>query len=92
MSASAGAGGYIELRRSSLRGRRPVRADRRLRADEKRIRTQSAILYKSNPKPLLLLSITVFLVRMCFLSVPKTRLARAARNGRSWHASEIETP
>jgi hypothetical protein len=36
--------GQIELWRSNLRGRRPVRADRRLRADEKRIRAQSAIL------------------------------------------------
>jgi hypothetical protein len=44
--ASADEGGYIELRRSNLRGRRPVRADHRLGADEKRIRTQSAILYK----------------------------------------------
>jgi len=31
-----------------LRGRETVRADRRLRADEKHIRTQSAILYKNN--------------------------------------------
>jgi hypothetical protein len=37
-------GEYVELRRSNLRGRRPVRADRRLRADEKHIRAQSAIL------------------------------------------------
>jgi hypothetical protein len=28
-----------------LRGRKAVRADRRLRTDEKRIRAQSAILY-----------------------------------------------
>jgi hypothetical protein len=47
-----------------------------LRADEKHIRTQSAILYKGNPKTLLLLSITMFLVRMRFSSVPKTWLAR----------------
>jgi len=38
------AAGQIELWRSNLRGRRPVRADRRLRTDEKRIRAQSAIL------------------------------------------------
>ncbi|MEK7361455.1 MAG: hypothetical protein AAB133_05190, partial [Pseudomonadota bacterium] len=50
-----------------------------MRADEKHIRTQSAILYNSNPKPKLLLTITVFSVRMCFSSVQKTRLARAAR-------------
>jgi hypothetical protein len=49
-----------------LRGRKTVRADRRLRADEKTIRAQSAILYKNNPKPLLLLTITAFSVRMLF--------------------------
>src|ERR1039458_8079157 len=32
-SASIDVGRYIELRRSNLRGRRPVRADRRLRTD-----------------------------------------------------------
>ncbi|HEY5292375.1 MAG TPA: hypothetical protein VIJ43_08700, partial [Burkholderiales bacterium] len=53
--------------------------------DEKHIRAQSAILYKSHPKPPLFLSITVFSVRMRFSSVQKTRLARAARNGRSAH-------
>jgi hypothetical protein len=62
-----------------LRGREAVRADRRLRTDEKHIRTQSAILYKSNPKLMLLLSITVFLIRICLSSISKTRLARAAR-------------
>jgi hypothetical protein len=54
-----------------------------LRADEKHVRTQSAILYENNPKPLLLLTITVFSVRMCFSSVQKTkfqwRLMREAR-------------
>jgi hypothetical protein len=40
-------GGYFELWRSSLRGRRPVRTDHRSRADEKRIRAQSAILDKT---------------------------------------------
>jgi len=63
---------------SILRGRKTVRADRRLRADEKHIRTQSAILDKTPALPLLL-SITVFSVRMCFSSAQKTRLARAAR-------------
>ena len=33
-----------------------------------------------SPRPLLLLSITVLLIRMRFLSVSKARLARAARN------------
>jgi len=61
-----------------LRGRKAVRADRRLRADEKHLRAQSAILYKSHPKPPLLLSITVFSERMRFLSVQKTWLARAS--------------
>jgi hypothetical protein len=43
--------GYFELQRQNLRGRRPVRADHRLCADDEPVRTQSAILYKSNPKP-----------------------------------------
>jgi hypothetical protein len=43
-----------------VRGRKTVRADHQLRADEKTIRAQSTILYESNPKSSLLLSITVF--------------------------------
>jgi hypothetical protein len=69
----------VELLRLFLRGRRPVRADPRLRTDEKHIRAQSTISEKSQPKPHLPLSITAFSVRMRFLSVQKTRLARAAR-------------
>ena len=38
---------HIELQRPHLRGRRPVRADRRLHADEKHICAQSAILEKN---------------------------------------------
>jgi hypothetical protein len=38
---------YIELWRLSLRGRRPVRADRRWCADEKHIRAPSTILDKT---------------------------------------------
>ncbi|HEY5292597.1 MAG TPA: hypothetical protein VIJ43_09820 [Burkholderiales bacterium] len=53
-----------------------------MRTDEKHIRAQSTILYKNHPKPPLFLFITVFSVRMRFLSVQKTRLARAARNDR----------
>ncbi|MBI5908380.1 MAG: hypothetical protein HY848_00245 [Betaproteobacteria bacterium] len=49
-----------------------------MRTDEKHIRAQSAILDKSNPELSLFLSITLFLVRMRFSSVPKTRLARAS--------------
>jgi hypothetical protein len=44
---SRDAGRYFNLWNLSLRGRRPVRADHRLCADEKRIRTQSAILDKT---------------------------------------------
>src|SRR5665647_3384149 len=62
-----------------LRGRETVRADRRLRTDEKHIRAQSTILYKNHPKPPWFLFITVSSVRMCFSSARKTRLARAAR-------------
>ncbi|MBK5103976.1 MAG: hypothetical protein JJE42_06990 [Burkholderiales bacterium] len=72
---------YIWIQSQVLRGRRPVRADHRLHTDEKRVRAQSAILIK-NPSKSVGLSITVFLVRMRFSSVPKTRSARAARNGR----------
>jgi hypothetical protein len=73
-----------------LRGRKTVRADRRLRTDEKHIRAQSPILCKT-PALSLFLPITVFLVRMRFSSVPKTRLARGARNGGAWHATAIKT-
>ena len=62
---------------SSLRGRRPVRADRRWCTDDEPVRAQSAILHKSKPRPLSLLTITAFSVRMRPLSVQKTRLARA---------------
>jgi hypothetical protein len=75
-------GRYFELRHPHLRGRRPVRADRRSRADEKRIRAQSTILKKTSPKPRLLFSITAFSSRMRFSSVKKRRLARRARNDR----------
>jgi hypothetical protein len=61
-----------------LRGRKTVRADHRLGTDEKHIRAQSTILYKSNPKLSLFLFITVFSVRMRFSSARKTRLARAS--------------
>jgi hypothetical protein len=37
----------LELELSKLRGRRPVRADRRWRADEKHIRPPSTILDKN---------------------------------------------
>src|SRR5450759_3737887 len=70
--------GQLELPRPLLRGRQPVRADHRLRTDEKHIRTQSAILDKTSTL-CLLLTVTVFSVRMCSSSVQKTRLARAAR-------------
>jgi len=85
------AGGCIELRRSILRGRRPVRADRRLGTDEKRIRAQSTISYERNPQADVAFAITVFSVRMRFSSVQKTRLARAARRFLS-HATVHETP
>jgi hypothetical protein len=61
-----------------LRERETVRADRRLRTDEKRIRARSAILDETDTL-CLRLTITLFSVRMRFLSVRKTRLARVAR-------------
>src|SRR5450756_2591285 len=68
----------LRCRISILRGRKTVRADHRLGTDEKHIRAQSAISYKT-PALSMFLSITVFSVRMRFSSVQKTRLARAAR-------------
>jgi len=62
-----------------LRGREAVRADHRLRTDDEPIRTQSAILYKSKPKPLSLLFITVHLVRMAFIRTKCTVGARSAQ-------------
>jgi hypothetical protein len=59
-----------------LRGREAVRADHRLRTDEKHIRAQSTILDKSKPKPLLPLSGTVFLVRMVSIRTKNTVGAR----------------
>jgi len=47
-----------------------------LRTDEKAIRTQSAILYKTYPEPLLLLTITVILVRMVSI---RTKITVGAR-------------
>jgi hypothetical protein len=67
------------FRVAMLRGLETVRADRRLHADEKHIRMQSVILYKT-PKLCLVLFITMSSVRMRFISVQKTWLARAARN------------
>ena len=69
-----------------LRGRKTVRADHRLRTDDEPIRTQSAILYKSKPKPLLLLFITVHLVRMVFIRTKYMVGARSAQV-RLWHAT-----
>jgi hypothetical protein len=68
------------LQSAILRERKTVRADPRLRTDEKPVRAQSTISYKNKPKPSLFLPITAFSVRMRFSSVLKTWLARAARN------------
>ena len=73
----------IELARTAS-----VRADRRLCADEKRIRAQSAILDKT-PTPCLVLTITMLSVRMRCSSVEKTWLARAARNGRAPTSTDV---
>jgi hypothetical protein len=69
-----------------LRGRDAVRADRRLRTDEK----PSVRNRRSDIKPQAVLAVNnnrVF--GTAALSVPKTRLARAARN--YWHATTFET-
>jgi hypothetical protein len=69
----------VELLRLFLRGRRPVRADPRLRTDENHIRAQSRISEKSQPKPHLLLSITAFSVRMLFIRTENAVGARSAQ-------------
>jgi hypothetical protein len=62
-----------------LRGRKSVRADRRLRTDDEPIRTQSAILDKNNPTLVLFFSITVFPVRIVFIRTRNTVGARSAQ-------------
>jgi hypothetical protein len=77
---SAGAREYIELRRSNLRGRRPVRADRRLGTDEKRIRTQSTISYKGNPQgAFAFIHNCVFYTDALFIRIENTVGARSAQ-------------
>jgi hypothetical protein len=56
-----------------------VRADRRLRTDEKAIRAQSTISDKSNPKSDFVLTITGSMYGWIFIRT-SSRLARAARN------------
>jgi len=73
-----------------LRGREAVRADRRLRADEKHIRTQSAILEKT-PRYPLFLSRTVFSGRIAFIRPENTVGARSAQF-RCWHATAVKVP
>ena len=73
-----------------LRGRKTVRADHRLRTDEEAIRVQSAILYKNYPKPLSVLSKTLFLVRMVFIRSKNTVGAPSAQVS-SAHATVIKT-
>jgi len=63
---------------ATLRRRKAARADRRLRTDEKHIRAQSTISDKSNPKPLLAFSGTVFLGRMVSIRPKNTVGARSA--------------
>jgi len=72
-----------------LRGREAVRADHRLRTDEKAIRTQSVILYKT-PEPFLLLIKTVFSARMPFIRAENTVGARSAQ-GHPRHPTALMT-
>ena len=65
------AGRYFKRSRLNLRGRRPVRADHRLPADEKHIRAQSAILDKSKIEAARAFINNRVFVRMCFSSVRK---------------------
>jgi len=50
---------HIEVQCKGLRGRRPARADHRLRTDDDPVRTQSAIVGETQPEPLLLVSMRV---------------------------------
>jgi hypothetical protein len=60
-----------------------------LRTDEKHIRPQSTILYE-DPALSLLLSITVFSVRMCFfIRAENTVGARSAQICSWWHVDGI---
>jgi hypothetical protein len=76
----------IEIARTTKRPRGSPIAHGR-----KAIRTQSAILEKDDSKPLLLLTITVFLVRMVSIPTKKRRLARTARNGCFWNETALMT-
>ena len=69
----------IKLARLLLRGRCPVRADPRLRTDEKHIRAQARISEKNQTNPNLLLSITAFSVRMLFIRTENAVGARSAQ-------------
>jgi len=73
-----------------LRGREAVRADRRLRTDEKHIRTQSAIL-DNPPAVLVLIHNRVFCTDALFIRAKDTVGARSAQF-RSWRATELEMP
>jgi len=61
-----------------LRGREAVRADHRLRTDEKAIRTQSVISYE-NLTSSLLLTVTAFSARMLLIRAENTVGARSAQ-------------
>jgi len=67
-----------ERQRPLLRGRRPVRADRRLRANDEAVRTQSAILNKPQTDFAFIRN-PAFSIRMRFLSVSKKQGWRAQR-------------
>ncbi|MEK7877002.1 MAG: hypothetical protein AAB325_12520 [Pseudomonadota bacterium] len=61
-----------------LRGRKAVRADRRLCTDEKAIRAQSTISYE-NARPSVPLSVTGVSVRMLFIRTETPVGARSAQ-------------
>jgi len=73
-----------------LRGRKAVRADRRLGTDEKAIRAQSTISHK-NPAPALFLTLPEFSERMLLIRTENPVGARSAQI-RPWHATVCKTP
>jgi hypothetical protein len=62
-----------------LRGRRTVRADRRLRVDEKHIRTQSAIWYKKTQAVVVFNHNHIFWTDVLFIRPENMVCARGAQ-------------
>jgi hypothetical protein len=82
---------YFPLWHQLLRGRRPVRADHRLRTDEKHIRAPSAIWYKTNPQAVLVFNHNRVFLCGWFLSAQKNTVGARSAQVFSTHATPFET-